>query len=101
MSHEKNNGCNRVFEIFEQLSKIPRGSGHMNKISEFCTDFAKNHALNFVLDNAKNVIIYKPASHGFESAKPVILQGHLDMVWQKDKDSDIDFMKDGITPIND
>ncbi len=97
MINDKNIRHERIFEIFEELSAIPRGSGYMDGISEFCIDFAKKNGLRYVTDDAKNVIIYKKASRGFEHAEPVILQGHLDMVWQKTEDCDIDFTKDGIT----
>lgn len=89
----------RVFELFEELSSIPRGSGNRAGIANFCADFAEKHSLRYVIDNAKNVIIYKKASRGFENAAPVILQGHLDMVCQKTPESKIDFEKDGITLI--
>ena len=85
-----------VFKYFKELSKIPRGSGNMEKISEYCLEFAKRHSLKAVRDKANNVIIYKPASKGYEDVAPVILQGHLDMVCQKDEKSEIDFEKDGI-----
>ena len=97
MSNDKTVRHERIFEIFEELSAIPRGSGNMDGISKFCIDFAKKNGLRYVTDDAKNVIIYKQASHGFEHAEPVILQGHLDMVCQKTEDCNIDFTKDGIT----
>lgn len=85
-----------VFRYFEELSKIPRGSGNMEKVSEYCMAFAQKHSLEAVRDDANNVIIYKPASKGCEDAEPVILQGHLDMVCQKEEGTDIDFEKDGL-----
>jgi len=86
----------RVFRYFEEISAIPRGSGNMDKIASYCMDFAEKQGLKAVRDDADNVIIYKPASKGFENAEPVILQGHLDMVCQKTEESNIDFEKDGI-----
>lgn len=86
----------RVFHYFEELSCIPRGSGDMVKIADFCVDFAKKIGLSYVRDEADNVIIYKPASVGYENSEPVILQGHFDMVCQKTEDSQKDFLKDGI-----
>ena len=85
-----------VFEYFEKISSIPRGSGNMDRISEFCVNFAKEHSLNYYLDEAKNVIIRKDAAAGYESVPPIILQGHLDMVCQKTPEKNIDFEKDGI-----
>lgn len=75
---------------------MPRGSGNMNGIADFCVDFAEKHGLKFIRDNANNVVIYKDAAKGYESAEPIILQGHLDMVCQKTNESSFDFEKDGI-----
>ena len=85
-----------VFGYFEELSGIPRGSGNMVKISDYCLEFANKHSLKALRDSANNVIIYKPASKGYENSAPVILQGHLDMVCQKDENANIDFEKDGL-----
>ncbi len=86
----------RVFHYFSDLAKIPHGSGNMQKISDYCVSFAKAHSLEYYVDDAKNVIIYKKATAGYENSKPLILQGHLDMVCQKTADSKIDFLKDGL-----
>ena len=86
----------RVFAYFEQICDIPRGSGDMEKISQFCMDFAKTHNLKAVRDSANNVVIFKDAYKGYEDSEPIILQGHLDMVCQKAEDYDIDFENDGI-----
>lgn len=85
-----------VFGYFEELTQIPRGSGDMEKISSYCLKFAEKHGLYAYRDDANNVIVTKPASKGYENSKPVILQGHLDMVCQKTENSDIDFTKDGL-----
>ncbi len=87
----------RVFELFEELSSVPHGSGNRDAIAQFCADFAKKNSLRYIVDDAKNVIIYKDASRGFENAAPVILQGHLDMVCQKTPENPIDFEKEAIT----
>ncbi|MDO5310905.1 MAG: beta-Ala-His dipeptidase, partial [Clostridia bacterium] len=87
----------RVFEYFEEISAIPRGSGNMEQISSYCMEFAKKHGLRAQRDAANNVIIYKDGAAGYETAEAVILQGHLDMVCQKADDCDIDFEKDGIS----
>lgn len=92
---------NRVFAYFEEISKIPRGSGNREKISQYCLDFAENHGLKAERDEACNVIIYKDGTPGYENAKPVILQGHLDMVCQSMPGSSFDFTKDPITLIKD
>lgn len=86
----------RVFAYFEEISQIPRGSGDREKISQYCLDFAEKHGLRAVRDEAFNVIIYKDGAVGYETAKPVILQGHLDMVCQKETGSNFDFEKDPI-----
>ena len=86
----------RILEIFNDLSAVPRGSGNMEQISEYCVDFAKKHSLKYVKDELKNVIIYKEGTKGYENSDPVILQGHLDMVCQKTEDCEKDFLKDGI-----
>lgn len=85
-----------VFKYFEEICAIPHGSGDMDKISQYCMDFAKENRLRAVCDDAKNVVIYKDGTKGYESAEPIILQGHLDMVCQKTDDSTVDFEKDGI-----
>ena len=91
----------RVFHYFKEMSRIPRGSGDMVKIADFCVAFAKERGLSYVRDNADNVVIYKPASDGYENSDTVILQGHLDMVCQKTEELNKDFLKDGIDLIVD
>ena len=86
----------QVFKYFGEICAIPHGSGNMEKIADYCVDFANSHSLKCVRDKADNVIIYKNGSKGYENSAPIILQGHLDMVCQKTADSDIDFLKDNI-----
>ena len=86
----------RVFKYFEEISRIPRGSGNMGKISEYCMEFAKSHSLKAIRDEANNVIIFKDGTKGYENSEPVILQGHLDMVCQKENTLNFDFEKDSI-----
>lgn len=85
-----------VFYYFEQLCSIPHGSGNTKMISDFCVDFAKEHNLPYIQDSLNNVIIFKEGTEGYEDSAPVILQGHMDMVCEKEKDCDIDFEKDGL-----
>lgn len=87
----------RVFKYFEEIAHIPHGSEDMEKIADYCVEFAEKHSLKAIKDTANNVIIYKSATDGYENAEPVILQGHLDMVCQKDENIDIDFLKDGLS----
>ena len=96
MLNIKNSNANRVFNYFEEMSKVPHGSGNMDDIAEHCVNFAKEHNLKYVRDDANNVVIYKNGSAGYEQSEPIILQGHLDMVCQKTPDHDIDFLKDGL-----
>ena len=88
----------RVFYYFEQICDIPHGSDNTDGVTRYCRNFAINHKLDYYKDDAGNVIIYKPASVGYENAEPVILQGHIDMVCQKDDGVDIDFFEQGIEP---
>lgn len=96
MSQLKDLQPKRVFHYFEEITKIPHGSGDMDKIATFCVNFAKEHNLKHYRDEANNVVIYKDGTNGYESAEPVILQGHLDMVCQKTEGSEIDFLKDSL-----
>ncbi len=88
---------NRVFHYFEEISAIPRGSGNRKGIAGYIENFAKEHSLEYVHDEAHNVIVFKGASKGCEEKEPVIIQGHLDMVCQKEPWCSIDFEKDGIS----
>ncbi len=86
----------KIFDYFETISSIPRGSGHEQAISDYMVDFAKQLNLEVIQDSANNVYIYKPGTKGYENSKPVILQGHLDIVWEKDKDTDFNFETQGL-----
>lgn len=85
-----------VFKYFEEISAIPRGSGRREKIADYCENFAKEKGLFVYRDSANNVVIKKAASKGYENAEPIIIQGHLDMVWQKDEACKKDLEKEGI-----
>lgn len=82
--------------FFETLCAIPHGSRDTKAISDYCVRFAQERGLSWQQDGSNNVIIRKPASPGYEDHPTVILQGHLDMVCEKDADCDIDFSKDGL-----
>ena len=86
----------RVFYYFEEICKIPHGSGNTKEISDYLVKFAKDHNFSYVQDDSNNVIIRKPASAGYEKSQPVILQGHMDMVCEKKEGSSHDFEKDGL-----
>lgn len=87
----------RVFYYFEELCKIPHGSGNTKQISDYLADFAKEQGLEYVQDEMNNIVIYKPATPGYENAPTVIIQGHMDMVCEKRPDVEHDFTKD---PLN-
>lgn len=86
----------RVFYYFNEICKIPHGSFNTRAISNYLVQFANDYGLKYYQDMADNVVIYKPATEGYEEAPIVILQGHIDMVCEKAKDSAHDFMKDPI-----
>ncbi len=86
----------RVFHYFEEICGIPHGSGNMDEISNYCAEFAKDHQLQYHKDAYGNLILQKKASEGYEGAEPVIIQGHLDMVCEKESGVEIDFAKDGL-----
>ena len=96
MSVLKNIEPKLVFNYFEEISKIPRGSGNEKGISDYLVSFAKGLGLEVIQDEALNIIIKKPASKGYENAPGVIIQGHMDMVCEKNKDTKHDFTKDPI-----
>ena len=91
----------RVFTYFEEICQIPHGSRNLQKISDYFVNFAKEKNLEYVQDEALNVIIKKPASKGYENCSPVIIQGHMDMVAVKKPDCDIDLMTEGLNPMTD
>jgi dipeptidase D len=80
-----------VFTFFEEISKIPRGSGNEKGISDYLVDFAKKRNLEVIQDSSLNVIIKKGGTEGYENAPVVIIQGHLDMVCEKNQDTVHDF----------
>ncbi len=85
-----------VWKHFYALTQIPRPSKHEQKAVEFAAKFGKDLGLETITDEAGNVIIRKPATKGMENRKGIILQGHLDMVPQKNSDKVHDFEKDPI-----
>lgn len=86
----------RVFYYFEELCNIPHGSGNVELISDYLVSFAQSHNLKYVQDEARNVVIYKNASPGYESLPGIIIQGHMDMVAVCDSDYDGDMKTDGL-----
>ena len=85
-----------LWKIFHEMTQIPRPSYHEERIQEWAYNFGNKLGLETLKDDAGNVIIRKPATHGMENRKGVILQGHLDMVPQKNSDKVHDFVNDPI-----
>jgi len=86
-----------VYKHFEAISRIPHGSGQEKALSDYVLFFAKNLKLPAVQDALGNLVIRKPASKGYESAPVVMLQGHLDMVCEKNMDVTHDFTREPLT----
>ena len=89
-----NTGAKRVIEIFEELCTIPHGSGNTGAISAHIAAFAEGLGLACIRDEADNLIIKKPGTKGYENHPAVILQGHIDMVCEKDPEVDFNFETD-------
>ena len=85
-----------VFRFFEEISAIPRGSRNTKAISDYLVRFAEARGLEHYQDALNNVIIIAPAAPGYESAEPVILQGHMDMVCESAPDCTKDMAREGL-----
>ncbi len=85
-----------VWKHFEALTKIPRASGNEAAARQYVLDFAKKLGLETQQDETGNVVVRKPARRGRENATPALLQGHLDMVCEKNEETAFDFSKDAI-----
>lgn len=85
-----------LWKRFSEICSIPHPSHHEEKIREYIVNFAKEHKLDYTVDEGPNVIIRKPATPGMEGRKTIVLQAHLDMVPQKNSDKEFDFEKDPI-----
>ncbi len=84
------------FEYFDDICKIPRGSGNEHGMVKYLSDFAASKGLEFYTDEHRNVLIKKPATAGYENLPVIALQGHADMVCQKTAESTHDFTSDPI-----
>ena len=91
----------RVFAYFEKICSIPHGTYHCQEICDYLVSFAEEHGLRYIRDEANNLIIFKPASAGYEEHEPVILQGHMDMVCQKNEGVCIDMRTQSIDVTHD
>ena len=85
-----------VFRFFEEICAIPHGSHHTKAISDYLVAFAKSHNLEYIQDESNNVTLFVPGTCGMEDHAPVILQGHMDMVCEKDADCPLDMAVDGL-----
>ncbi len=86
----------KVFSLFEELCAIPHGSGNTKAISDWCVAFARARGLEYHQDGQNNVIIIKEATAGYENAPALILQGHLDMVCEKEPGCPKDMDREGL-----
>ncbi len=97
MSKEiKNLEPKEVWSHFYDLTQVPRPSKHEDEIQDFMMKFGQDLGLETIKDEIGNIIIRKPATAGLEGLQGVVMQGHLDMVPQKNSDTDHDFAKDPI-----
>ena len=90
-----------VFHYFEEICAIPHGSGNTKLISDYLVAFAKEHELRYIQDENNNVILFGDGTCGMENHAPVILQGHMDMVCEKDADCPIDMATEGLNLTHD
>ena len=85
-----------VFHYFEEICAIPHGSRNTKMISDYLVNFAREHDLKFIQDGLNNVILFGDGTCGMEDHPPVILQGHMDMVCEKDAGCSINMETDGL-----
>ncbi len=98
MSTEKLAGLEpaSVFHYFEEICSIPHGSRNTKQISDYLVRFAAEHGIRCVQDELNNVVMFQEGTCGMEDHAPVILQGHMDMVCEKDADCPIDMETEGL-----
>ena len=95
----KNLAPELVWNIFDQITKVPRPSKKEEKIRQWLVDFAKQHNIECHLDATGNVLMRKPATPGYEDHQTIVMQGHIDMVCEKNSGVDHDFENDPIETI--
>ena len=86
----------RLFAFFEEICAIPHGSGNEAGIADYLVEFAKARGLEYHRDAVNNVFIKAPATPGLENRPAILLQGHTDMVCEKNNDTAHDFTRDGL-----
>lgn len=90
-----------VFGYFEDICAIPHGSHNTKQISDYLVDFAKKNGLKYIQDETNNVILFGEGTCGMEDHDPVILQGHMDMVCDKDPGVTLDMATEGLDVTHD
>ena len=90
-----------VFGFFEEICAIPHGSRNEKFISDYLVNFAKERGLRYIQDSVNNVIIFQEGTCGYENHEPVIIQGHMDMVCEKDESCPIDMATEGLDVTHD
>ena len=90
-----------VFGYFEKLCSVPHGSGNTKQISDLLVAFAKENGIRYIQDALNNVIFFQEGTCGYEDHAPVVLQGHMDMVCDKDPDCPIDMETEGLDVTHD
>ena len=90
-----------VFGYFEKLCSYPHGSGNTKQISDYLVEFAREQGLRYIQDSLNNVILFGEGTCGYEDHEPVVLQGHMDMVCDKDADCPIDMDTQGLDVTHD
>ena len=89
-------GIKRVLDIFDEINKVPRPTGYLERIHPWLMNWGRQRGLRIRSDTAHNVLMEVPATSGFANAPTIILQGHMDMVCEKRSDARHDFRKDPI-----
>ena len=90
-----------VFAYFEKICSIPHGSRNTKLISDYLVSFAREHGIRYIQDELNNVLLFVDGTCGYETHPPVILQGHMDMVCEKDEDCPLDMAVDGLDVTHD
>ena len=90
-----------IWQHFYEISQIPRGSGDEEAVGEYIISVAQKNNLEYKKDDLGNIIVSKPATAGMENSTGVVIQGHTDMVCEKNNETVHDFTKDPIELIQD
>ncbi len=90
-----------VFSYFEKICSIPHGSGNTKAISDYIVSFAREHEIRYVQDELNNALLFAPGSCGYEDHEPVVIQGHMDMVCEKDAGCLVDMASEGLEVTHD